>query len=479
MSPRTREIYTRFFYEFLEHHKDKQVEDLSFKELYRYVSERTDNLNETQSKQCIAAVKFFYEKVLGRPKMFFKLREKTEVNLSKVNIPFYQLRNMCDKINSPTDSLLLMLYYYVNLHDEKICQLQYEEDSFLRIPQIENDKYIFEYLADLVEKHKQNLNNRTYLFENGGNQITVTLLYNKVHSIISRYKLKDIVFQQIGHYLDSTDFAGQTKSTYRGMLMHFFKHFGYKDPMKISDAEIRGYLNQVKHRSEAFQDSTISALRFFYEGVYGRKLPVTHAIRPRKGHYLPEIFSREEIEAMIVNEDNIKHKLIIAIAYCGGLRRSELINLRIGDIDFKRNVMFVHSAKGRKDRYTLLDPKLRGLVKEYLETYKPKFYFFEGNRPGTRYSAESVNRVLKGLAESAGIRRRVHVHMLRHSFGTHLLEDKHDIRYVQDLMGHINLSTTQRYTHITNHALSQIRSPLSHINLTKPREKKDEDRKPP
>ena len=243
--------------------------------------------------------------------------------------------------------------------------------------------------------------------------------------------------------------------------------FDFRNPLSIDNDEIRSFLNHQKDRSEAYQDNIISALKFFYENVYKRKTPVTHIIRPRRGNYLPGVFNREELVSMIEKEQNLKHKLLVAIGYSCGLRRSELQNLRVCDIDFRRNVLFIRKAKGRKDRFTVISPDLQEYIEAYLEKEKPSDYLFEGDKAGTPYSYTSMANVLKGMAKAVGIQRRVHMHMLRHSFGTHLLEDGYDVRYIQELMGHSSIKTTQRYTHIINHALIHVQSPFNKLGLGK------------
>jgi site-specific recombinase XerD len=142
------------------------------------------------------------------------------------------------------------------------------------------------------------------------------------------------------------------------------------------------------------------------------------------------------------------------------MRREELRQLKINDIDLKRNRIFIRGGKGDKDRYTLFSQELHGMMKEYLEKEQPKLFLFEGARAGHAYSVTSMVNVLKKSALSAGIQRNVHIHMLRHSFATHLLEDSWDIRYIQELMGHRSIKTTTRYTHIISDALKNVKSPF-------------------
>jgi len=204
-------------------------------------------------------------------------------------------------------------------------------------------------------------------------------------------------------------------------------------------------------------------IKFFFEKVHKTEISEKYVIRPRKGFFLPDFFTREELVAIIHHTHNIKHRLLISLFYCSGMRREEMRQLKIADVNIKTNRIFVRSAKGKKDRYTLFSQHLHSLLQEYLEKEKPKIYLFEGSIVGKPYSTSSMANVLKRSALSAGIRRRVHIHMLRHSFATHLLEDGWDIRYVQELLGHSNIKTTTIYTHIVNDALNTVRSPFDRM----------------
>jgi site-specific recombinase XerD len=245
--------------------------------------------------------------------------------------------------------------------------------------------------------------------------------------------------------------------------MRFLEYFDYKHPVFIKDEAIRNYLVIQRAYSSSHQNSVINALKFFFGQAYKKKIEDRHMLRPRKEHYLPDYFSKEEMSAIIGQLDNIKHRLLVIIGYSAGLRRSEIQNLRPSDIDLKKNLVFIRDAKGKKDRYSVLPSGIKELLGKYIEKERPKIYLFEGAKPGEKYSYTSMNNVLKKAARSAGIHRRVHLHMLRHSFATHLLEEGHDIRYVQEFLGHTNIKTTQRYTHIVNDATKFIRSPFDSL----------------
>lgn len=468
LSPHTREIYSDFFIQFLAYHQGKNIDEFGYKILYNYIIQKAAKLNYTRKKQCISAIKFYYEKALGRQRMFFNLGKEVIVDKSTVQIPFYRFKSISAGISCTTDMLILMLKYLLNFSYAEIGNIRLDETEKLYQHNIvKNSGALKLYMEQFINKHIQNTQNTKYLIEDNGNKYSCDNLTVKAHRILSRYRLKEIYYLQLGHYLESTEFATQTKATYRGMFMKFLEHFDYSHPQFIKDDEIREFTGQLKFSSAAYQDSIISALKFFYDKVYDRKIPFTHAIRPNKGDTLPEVFSREDLAAMINGEEYLKHKLLIAIGYSCGLRRSELQNLRVSDIDFKRNVVFIRKAKGEKDRYTIISHDLKDYVEEYIEKEKPLDYFFEGDKKGSCYSFTSMAKVLKSAAKAIGIQRRVHLHMLRHSFGTHLLEDGYDVRYVQELMGHVSVKTTQRYTHIVNHALTHVQSPLNKLGLSK------------
>lgn len=151
--------------------------------------------------------------------------------------------------------------------------------------------------------------------------------------------------------------------------------------------------------------------------------------------------------------------------YSAGLRISELVHLRLRDIDSQRMQIRVEQAKGKKDRYTILSPKLLEILKTYVTEYKPAKYLFEGPITGSQYSTSNIQAIFRNAVNKAGIKKRVTVHTLRHSFATHLLESGIDLRYIQNLLGHESSKTTEIYTHITTKRFDQIKSPLDKLNI--------------
>ena len=154
---------------------------------------------------------------------------------------------------------------------------------------------------------------------------------------------------------------------------------------------------------------------------------------------------------------------MLSLIYACGLRRSELLNLKPSHIDSKRNVLIIEQAKGRKDRIVPLSEKIIDLLRDYYKVYRPQEWLFEGQEVGMKYSARSLQLVLKKCLKLAEIKKPVTLHWLRHSYATHLLENGTDLRYIQELLGHKSSKTTEIYTHVSTKSLQQIRSPFDYL----------------
>jgi site-specific recombinase XerD len=279
------------------------------------------------------------------------------------------------------------------------------------------------------------------------------------------YRLEEVYREQLVNVLEITDLSVYSKRLYIAMFIAFVKNFRYKHPLDIQDEDIRSFLLYCGRQSDSYQNGMVSALRFCYKVVYNREISDQCLVRPKSAHRLPDVLDTDEVVAIYNQLDNKKHKLLVTMIYSAGLRRSEVQNLELRDINCKTGKIFVREAKGRKDRVTVLSARLHKLLSEYVEEYKPKRYLFEGDNVGDKYSFTSMSNVLKNGARSAGIHRRVHLHMLRHSFATHSLEQGMDIRYVQELLGHSDLKTTERYTHLTAVGLKKLKSPFDNLEM--------------
>jgi integrase/recombinase XerD len=262
-------------------------------------------------------------------------------------------------------------------------------------------------------------------------------------------------------------YSKNTLDTYKHMFEEFINYYNDTEIEEITDGMIIGFLRYLvneRNISGSYQNQSINSIKFYYERVKGGARKIYSIERPRKEKYLPEVLSEEEVVQILNATDNLKHKTIFMTIYSAGLRISEAINLKVKDIDSKRMQIRVEQAKGKKDRYTLLGEKTLEVLRKYVSEYKPQVWLFEGQK-GEQYSSSSIQANLKIAVDKTGIKKRVTVHTLRHSFATHLLEAGTDIRYIQSLLGHSSGKTTEIYTHITTRGFGQIKSPLDKLKV--------------
>lgn len=262
-------------------------------------------------------------------------------------------------------------------------------------------------------------------------------------------------------------YSDQTIRSYLSEFRQFGIFLQFKDLDTIDEETIKNYLDYLvntKKVSRSKQNMAVNAIKFYLERIEQQKRKVYAIDRPRKEHTLPTVLSEEEIRKILSIEMNIKHRVMLMLIYSAGLRRSELLNLHISDIDFDRKVINIRGAKGFKDRMSLLSEKVIVQLKEYFTQYQPKTYCFEGLN-GKQYSATSISKVLGRAIRKSGLSKHTTLHTLRHSFATHLLERGTDLRYIQSLLGHNSIKTTEIYTHITKKGLSSIVSPIENIDL--------------
>jgi len=270
-------------------------------------------------------------------------------------------------------------------------------------------------------------------------------------------------------YLEKLERLRYSVSTIRTYTKYFKEFQAALSREKINelDAEaINKYMTKLMNSqkmSASQQNQRINAIKFYYEKVLGRERMYCQIDRPKRENRLPEVLSKSEVKRIINSCNNLKHRCILSLIYSAGLRRSELINLKLTDINSDRGLICIKAAKGKKDRYSLLSLGLLGELRTYYKQYLPKTWLFEGQEPNTKYSATSIANILKKACYKAKINRRITPHMLRHSFATHLLEQGTDLRYIQSLLGHSSSKTTEIYTHVSNKNLCQINNPLDDI----------------
>lgn len=272
----------------------------------------------------------------------------------------------------------------------------------------------------------------------------------------------DEILKNYKELLVQKRYSDNTQKIYCNYFKDFSLNFKNELLEKLTISQINAYilnLIQSKNISISQQNQRINAIKFYYEKVLGREKQYYELHRPNKEHKLPKVLSKNEVKNILNSCNNIKHKCILMLIYSAGLRRSELLNLTIPDIDSERMVININGAKGMKDRISLLSDNLLKLLREYYKEYKPKKYLFEGANKG-KYSPTSVANILKKAALKAGIHKNVTPHMLRHSFATHLLEQGTDLRYIQELLGHNSSKTTEIYTHVSKRAIDKIKNPV-------------------
>jgi len=231
-----------------------------------------------------------------------------------------------------------------------------------------------------------------------------------------------------------------------------------KTPEEVTKDDIKNFLSLKI--SEHVSNRTIilikAALKFFYDEILGKN--IVDFASPKISRKLPTVLTQEEMRSLLSSIENKKHKLMVMLLYSSGLRLSELINLKVGDLELDERVGWVRAGKGSKDRRFILSEKVAIELKKFDVGKKPNEYLFTGKNG--KLSPRSVQKFIPLAAKKAGINKKVSVHTLRHTFATHLLEAGEDIRKIQELLGHANLSTTQIYTHVSTEELKKVKSPL-------------------
>jgi len=260
-------------------------------------------------------------------------------------------------------------------------------------------------------------------------------------------------------------YSVRTQQQYTSHFRAFMAFYPECEPENLTETDIHRYLLhlvKIKQVSSSTQNGVINAIKFYYEKVLGQEKREYWIDRPRTEKRLPIVASEDEVLRLIAASGNIKHETVISMLFSTGIRRSELLNLRIADINLDRTQVFVRGGKGKKDRYTSLSKTLSHTLRQYLVAYKPRYWLFEGPRQ-RQYSATSVAAIVKRARVRAGITTHITPHVLRHSFATHLMERGVDLRQIQQLLGHSSLKTTQRYTHVSDISLQRILNPLDAI----------------
>jgi len=260
-------------------------------------------------------------------------------------------------------------------------------------------------------------------------------------------------------------YANNTIELYRGELLQLMRLLKEKPLADLTTDQIKSYLLwlfEFRKSGESKVHSALNALKFCFEQVLYKPKIFIEIPRPKKPFLLPKVIAKEKVSDVIYKNQNIKHRCMLMLAYSAGLRVSEIINIKIADIDSHRMTIFIARAKGKKDRIVPLSPKLLTELRKYYKEYKPKEYLFEGQGNG-QYSIRSIQEVFSKAKTNAGVKSKGGIHTLRHSYATHLLESGTDIRFIQELLGHNSINTTLRYTHVSTRTIRNIKSPLDDL----------------
>ncbi len=272
--------------------------------------------------------------------------------------------------------------------------------------------------------------------------------------------------EKFRNWMKSRRYSESTIGTYTDALKTFLKFYATKALEEINNEDIVQFNNQyilANKLSVSFQNQVVNAVKLFFRTIQNKMIDVDLIHRPKRGHPLPNVLSKEEIKKILEAHTNIKHKVMLSLIYACGLRRSELLNLKPNNIDSNRGLLIIKEAKGNKDRIAPVSDKMISMLREYYKVYKPLNWLFEGQNRGEKYTAESLQNVLKQALTKTKNTKPVTLHWLRHSYATHLLESGTDLRYIQELLGHKSSKTTEIYTHVSTKSIQKIKSPFDDL----------------
>ncbi|MDY6863224.1 MAG: site-specific tyrosine recombinase/integron integrase [Thermodesulfobacteriota bacterium] len=294
---------------------------------------------------------------------------------------------------------------------------------------------------------------------------------------IGKEKQKPAIdFEDLRRELTFRKYSPKTIKAY----LHYNEDFLQKSkkiPQQITNDDIKDYLfhlSEERKLSASTLNSAINALKFYYGFVLKKKF-IYEVKRPKKDKKLPLVLNKTEVSNILSAVLNLKHKALLMMVYSGGLRVSDVVRLKVKDIDRERKLIYIKSGKGRKDRYTILSDTALDALREYWKEYKPSDWLFPGAKPEKHITIRTVEKVFDNSCKKTKIAKNVSIHSFRHSFATHLLESGVDLRYIQELLGHKSSKTTEIYTHVSNKAIGKIRSPLDSLDINSSKKRGGEE----
>jgi integrase/recombinase XerD len=279
-------------------------------------------------------------------------------------------------------------------------------------------------------------------------------------------KVQKEKIKKFNYWLQSKRYSESTIGTYVDSIQTFLRYYATKNLSEITNEDLIIFNNEyilANNYSASYQNQIVNAVKLFFRSVENKQLQPELIHRPKTQKLLPNVLSKEEIKLILNAHGNIKHKAMLSLIYSCGLRRSELLNLTLNDIDSKRGLVIIRQAKGRKDRIAPLSEKILNLLRDYYIAYKPTKWLFEGQNSKGQYDERSLASVLIQALRKSKITKPVTLHWLRHSYATHLLENGTDLRYLQEILGHSSSRTTEIYTHVSNKSLQKILSPFDSL----------------
>jgi len=250
------------------------------------------------------------------------------------------------------------------------------------------------------------------------------------------------------------NYSPRTRDNYMSHIKSFLESLGDKQIIHCNSNDFQSYLDSYNFTSVSQQNQVINSIRFLYKEVLNKKYDKVSFKRPRTEKKLPKVIDGDFIKSQLSKIENLKHRAILTLTYSVGLRVSEVVNLKIEDIDSRRMLIHIKNAKGRKDRIVPLSQTVLELLRNYFKEYKPKEYLFNG-QDSLQYSIMSCQKIYKKYIDSDSS-----IHTLRHSSFTNLLESGTDLRIIQKIAGHSSTKTTEIYTHVSNKILSKISLPI-------------------
>jgi integrase/recombinase XerD len=288
------------------------------------------------------------------------------------------------------------------------------------------------------------------------NLLMITFQYHKLYIVNILLSFMNGLLLKLKRELEIRNFSPRTVKGYSYSVEKFLE---YSKGNGLNENSVKSYIQlNLQSKNPSSVRSDLFALKFFFENVLKEKINLPN---PKKNSSLPEILTIEEIRKLVGATSNIKHRLIIKFLYGCGLRVSEVVNIGKDDLNFEEGLIHIKLAKGKKDRFVKIPESAAEEIENFIKIDNGK-YLFESNRGG-KITTSTVQAILKNSAKKAGVKKRVHPHLLRHSFATHLLEAGTDLRIIQKLLGHSDIKTTQIYTHISQASIKNIKSPLDNL----------------